>query len=49
MADDVRLICASAALADAGTGLRFEVEYFGETVPAFAVRHAGRAHGYLNR
>ena len=28
---DERLICASAALADSGRGVRFEVEYFGET------------------
>lgn len=49
MADDARLICTSAALQDAGKGVRFTVEYFGETVPAFTVRHAGRVHGYLNR
>lgn len=29
--------------------MRFEVEYFGETVPAFVVRHAGVVRGYLNR
>jgi len=44
-----RLICASAALVDAGAGVRFEVEYFGQSAPAFAVRYAGRVHGYLNR
>jgi nitrite reductase/ring-hydroxylating ferredoxin subunit len=44
-----RLICESAALAEAGRGVRFEVEYFGETAPAFAVRKNGTAHGYLNR
>jgi nitrite reductase/ring-hydroxylating ferredoxin subunit len=44
-----RLICASAALADAGRGVRFEVEYFGEPAPAFVVRYAGAVHGYLNR
>lgn len=49
MAAEERVICASAALADAGSGVRFEVEYFGETASAFAVRHAGRVHGYLNR
>ena len=49
MAAAERLICASAALVDAGTGVRFEVEYFGHTAPAFAVRCAGRVHGYLNR
>ena len=49
MADDARLICASGALREAGSGVRFEVEYFGETAPAFAVRFQGRVHGYLNR
>ena len=44
-----RLICASQALADSGRGVRFEVEYFGDTAPAFAVRCAGRVHAYLNR
>src|SRR3954469_17389456 len=49
MAEGERLVCASAALPDAGKGVRFEVDYFGEAAPAFAVRHAGRVHGYLNR
>ena len=49
MADGERLICLSSALADSGQGVRFEVEYFGQPAPAFAVRHAGQVHGYLNR
>src|SRR3954463_1332458 len=49
MDETQRLICASEALADSGGGGRFEVEYFGERAPAFAVRHAGQVHGYLNR
>ena len=49
MAETKRLICEGAALVDAGRGVRFEVEYFGETAPAFAVRKDGRVHGYLNR
>ena len=49
MAQEPRLICEGAALTDGGRGVRFEVEYFGETAPAFAVRHRGRVHGYLNR
>jgi nitrite reductase/ring-hydroxylating ferredoxin subunit len=43
------VICASAALADAARGVRFEVDYFGAPAPAFAVRHAGRVQAYLNR
>ena len=49
MAADERLICASGELADSGTAMRFEVEYFGERAPAFVVRFQGRVHGYLNR
>lgn len=49
MADEERLICASAALADSGRAVRFEIEYFGERAPAFVVRFQNRVHGYLNR
>jgi nitrite reductase/ring-hydroxylating ferredoxin subunit len=49
VADSELLICASEALLDAGKAVRFEVEYFGENAPAFAIRFAGRVHGYLNR
>lgn len=49
MAGRERLICPSAALADGGTGVRFEIEVRGERLPAFAVRFAGRVHAYLNR
>ena len=49
MAESRRVICESDALADAGRGVRFEVEYFGEAAPAFAIRYRGRVHGYLNR
>ena len=49
MAENERLICESAALADSGRGVRFEVEYFGEAAPAFVVRYKGRVQGYLNR
>ena len=49
MAEGERLICASAALGEGGRGVRFEVEYFGDPTPAFAVRQGGRVHGYLNR
>jgi nitrite reductase/ring-hydroxylating ferredoxin subunit len=49
MADAERVICASQELVDSGCGVRFEVEYFGEPAPAFAVRYRGRTHAYLNR
>ena len=49
MAEPQRLICESSTLVDSGRGVRFEVEYFGRTTPAFAVRYGGRVHAYLNR
>ncbi|MEA3195087.1 MAG: hypothetical protein QOD26_3420 [Betaproteobacteria bacterium] len=49
MAETERLICPSVQLLDSGKGVRFEVEYFGETGPAFVVRYKGRVQGYLNR
>jgi nitrite reductase/ring-hydroxylating ferredoxin subunit len=42
-------VCESAALRDGARGVRFEVEFGGEKVPAFAVRHQGVAVAYLNR
>ena len=44
-----RLICASGELAEGGDGVRFELEWEGETAPAFAIRHGGRVYAYLNR
>jgi nitrite reductase/ring-hydroxylating ferredoxin subunit len=49
MAEGERLICSAAALAEGGRGVRFEVEYFGERAPAFAVRKGGAVQAYLNR
>jgi nitrite reductase/ring-hydroxylating ferredoxin subunit len=44
-----RLICAGGELAEGGDGVRFELEWEGETAPAFAIRHGGRVRAYLNR
>lgn len=49
MAQTERLICASADLAEAGAGVRFEVDRHGKLEPAFVIRWQGRAHAYLNR
>jgi nitrite reductase/ring-hydroxylating ferredoxin subunit len=43
------MICASAALADSGDGVRFVVWVDGRSEPAFAVRYDGQVHAYLNR
>jgi nitrite reductase/ring-hydroxylating ferredoxin subunit len=44
-----RLICASEDLVERGDGVRFDLQWEGETAPAFAVRHGGRVYAYLNR
>lgn len=49
MADGPRLICASADLTEGGAGIRFEVQWYGETAPAFAIRFRGQVRAYLNR
>ena len=49
MVERAGVICESPALPDSGRGVRFDVEYFGEPVPAFVVRYQGRVHAYLNR
>lgn len=49
MAARERLICAPEALPDGGAGVRFDLDWRGERAPAFAIRHAGRVHAYLNR
>jgi len=46
---DARLICASSELVESGDGVRFEIDWNGAAAPAFAIRHRGRVHGYLNR
>ncbi len=48
MAGRERLICASAALADGGEGVRFEVARGDERLPAFVVRWRARAFAYIN-
>ena len=48
MAQGERLICPSAALADGGSGMRFEIERGGETMGAFAIRFRGVVHAYVN-
>ncbi len=49
MADDTRLICASAELEDGGRGVRFEVDWAGRKTPAFVVRQHGKPRAFLNQ
>ncbi|WP_144371990.1 Rieske (2Fe-2S) protein [Vogesella urethralis] len=49
MADARQLIARSDELADGGKGVRFTVHWQGEQAAAFAVRHQGVVHAYLNR
>lgn len=48
MAENLRLICASSELAEAGKGVRFTVERYGVDVPAFVIRYEGRVFAYFN-
>ena len=49
MAQGQRLICAAADLAEAGTGIRFQLRREGREVPAFVIRWRGQVRAYLNR
>lgn len=42
-------LCNSHHLADAGEAVAFDVVFGGHTCRAFAIRHEGRAHAYVNR
>ena len=49
MADDARVICASAELADGGPGVRFDLEPARNYVPVgFVVRFCGVPRAYRN-
>lgn len=43
------VICASHDLMEGGDGVRFEVDFHGETCSAFAVRFDGQVKAFLNR
>ncbi len=54
MADDARMneariICASGVLQEGGKGVRFEVDWHGRPVPAFAIRFRGEPRAFLNQ
>jgi len=50
MAGDERVICASGALVDGGTGVRFELDPERHFTPVgFVVRHCGAARAFVNR
>ncbi len=49
MAETLRLICASAELADGGKGFRFGIPTGSGEKSAFVIRYAGRVYGYVNR
>lgn len=49
MAEHERLICASNALEECGTGVRFLVPRDGAMLPAFVVRFDGLPRAYLNQ
>jgi nitrite reductase/ring-hydroxylating ferredoxin subunit len=48
MAGSGRIICDSSAVADGGTGVRFEIEYQGRRETGFVIRFDGKVYGYVN-
>ena len=42
-------LCPSADLVEGGRAVAFDVQYAGQVCRAFAIRHEGRVHAYLNR
>ena len=42
-------LCRADELRDGGAGVRFTVQVGDGVASAFAVRHGGQVHGYLNR
>ncbi|QRM19721.1 Rieske 2Fe-2S domain-containing protein [Dechloromonas sp. TW-R-39-2] len=48
MAENLRLICDGSAVIESGKGVRFSVERYGRTVPAFVIRYRGGVFAYFN-
>jgi nitrite reductase/ring-hydroxylating ferredoxin subunit len=48
MAESERLICAREALSEGGKAVRFELEFDGRQLPAFAIAYEGRVHAFVN-
>ncbi len=48
MAEELRLICNSGDVIEAGKGFRFTITRYGRTVPAFVIRFNGQVRGYIN-
>jgi nitrite reductase/ring-hydroxylating ferredoxin subunit len=49
MADNQRLICASAALLEQFRGVRFDLPERGERVSGFVVRYGGKPYAFVNQ
>ena len=49
MARRERLICASAALGEGASGVRFPIASLAGEEKGFAVRHCGEVRGFVNR
>src|SRR5215470_20305591 len=49
MADEERLIAASAEVIEGGTGARFELGTYPHAPSGFAIRYRGVAYGFVNR
>jgi nitrite reductase/ring-hydroxylating ferredoxin subunit len=48
LAENLRLICPSDVVQEAGKGFLFHTQRYGRDVPAFVVRYQGQVRAYLN-
>ena len=48
MVAELRLICSSEDVAEAGKGFRFAIQRYSREVSAFIIRFHGQAYAYLN-
>lgn len=49
MADNERLICASASVVEQGAGFKFPLPEYDERTTGFVVRYQGQVFAYVNR
>jgi nitrite reductase/ring-hydroxylating ferredoxin subunit len=47
--NDGRVICASSDLQEGGKGVRFAVDWQGQSASAFVIRHQGLPQAFLNQ
>ncbi|HEY3300566.1 MAG TPA: Rieske 2Fe-2S domain-containing protein [Methylophilaceae bacterium] len=49
MPESKRIVCSSAALADGGQGIRFQLPEIDDRATGFVVRYQGKVYAYVNK